>query len=125
MTPLVRTLVPVALLVHGLGMIGGAVWLAVPKGRHQGFGDSWLLARAGPTIQSIVAVLLWGVSGAAFVGAAYAFWSSAPWLDSAILVGAPTTLLAVALWAGSVPIGAYVGAAFAAAMLAAVLLGWL
>jgi hypothetical protein len=123
MTPLVRTLVSLALLVHGLGMIGGAVWLAVPKGRHQGFGDSWLLARAGRTVQSVVAVVLWGTSGLAFVAAAWAFWSSAPWLDSAILVGAPTTLLAVVLWAGSVPIGSYVGAAFAAAMLAAVLLG--
>jgi hypothetical protein len=123
MTPLVRTLVSLALMVHGLGMIGGAVWLAVPKGRHQGFGDSWLLARAGRTVQSVVAVLLWGTSGLAFVAAAWAFWSSAPWLDSAILVGAPTTLLAVVLWAGSVPIGSYVGAAFAAAMLAAVLLG--
>ncbi len=123
MTPLVRTLVPLALLVHGLGMLGGAVWLAVPKGRHQGFGDSWLLARAGRTVQSVVAVLLWGTSGLAFVAAAYAFWSYAPWLDSAILVGAPTTLLAVVLWAGSVPVGVYIGAAFASMMLAAVLIG--
>ena len=123
MTPLVRKLVPLALLLHGLGMTGGAVWLAVPKGRHQGFGDSWLLARAGRTVQSVVAVLLWGTSGVAFVAAAYAFWSSAPWLDSAN----PVRCAGHAARRSAVGrLGARRGlcrAAFAAAMLAAVLLG--
>jgi hypothetical protein len=122
-TPLVRTLVSIALLAHGLGMIGGAVWLALPKGEHKGFGDSWLLARLGRVPQALVAVALWGVSGVAFIFAAYGFWSSASWFSAAIYVGAPTTLLAVALWAGAVPIGAYAGAAFALAMLLAVTLG--
>jgi hypothetical protein len=123
MTPLVRTLVALALLVHGLGMIGGGVWLAVSKGQQQGWGDSWLLARTGRAVQSVVAVLLWCGSGLAFVAAAYAFWTSAPWLDGAVFVGAPTTFLAVILWAGSVPFGAYIGVAFAAVVLAAVVLG--
>jgi hypothetical protein len=123
MAPWVRTVVALALLAHGLGMIGGGLWLAASNGRQQGWGDSWLLGRAGRAVQSIVAVLLWCGSGAAFVAAAYAFWASAPWLDTAILVGAPTTLLAVALWAGAVPVGAYIGAVFAAIVLAAVLLG--
>ena len=123
MSPLVRLLVALALLVHGLGMIGGGVWLAVPKGRHQGFGDSWLLVRAGGVVQAIVAVVLWCGSGVAFVAAAYGFWTSAVWFDSAIWVGAPTTLVAVGLWAGAVPIGAYIGAVFAAFTWVAVILG--
>jgi hypothetical protein len=124
-TPLVRTLVSIALLMHGLGMIGGAVWLALPKGEHRGFGDSWLLIRLGRVPQEIIAVVLWGTAGVSFVAAAYGFWSSASWFSTAIFVGAPATLAAVALWAGAVPVGTYIGAAFALAMLLAVGLGWL
>ena len=123
MSPTVRLLVTLALFMHGLGMIGGALWLAVPKGDPRGFGDSWLLVRMGRTAQAVIAVLLWGGSGVAFVAAAYAFWTAAPWFDTVVLVGAPTTLVAVALWAGSIPIGAYIGAFFALFMLVAVVLG--
>jgi hypothetical protein len=125
MTPLARTVIAVALLMHGLGMVGGGIWLAVSKGQRQGWGESWLLASTGPTLQSVIAILLWGVSGIAFISAAYAFWTSAPWFDTAIYVGAPTTLLAAVLWAGAVPFGTYIGAVFALAMLVAVLAGLL
>lgn len=123
MTPVVRTVIAAALLMHGLGMLGGGIWLAISKGQRPGWGESWLLAPAGPAVQSVVAVLVWGVSGLAFIAAAYAFWSSAPWFDTTIYIGAPTTLLAVVLWAGAVPFGTYIGAVFAVGMLVAVLLG--
>ena len=66
-------------------MLGGAFWLAVPKGEVQGFGESWLWP-AGRIVQAFVAVLVWGVAGIAFVAAAYGFWGC-PWLASAIWVG--------------------------------------
>ena len=97
-----------AFLTHGLGMVGGAVAIALAR-EGAGFGRSWLLARAGRPLETAVGVLLWGAAGIGFIVAAIGFFRYDGYWMTAAWVGAPATVAAIVLWAGVVPTGTYVG----------------
>lgn len=112
-TGTVRWLVTGAFGAHGLGMLGAAGYLPWSmRGPKSDFvGASWLLGSGVPAI--IVGVVLWGVAGVGFVAAAVGFWQGAEWWRLAAWAGSVFTLAAIALWAGSVPAGVYLGGALA------------
>lgn len=112
-----RYLISGAFLMHGLGMLGGAIMVALvgEAAERNGFGQSWLLSKGGAALQSTLGVLIWGAAGAGFVAAAAGFYLDQAWWTNAAWVGAPATLLAIALWAGAVPPGTYAGGALAVA----------
>ena len=110
--------VPVAFIAHGLGMIGGIYFVFATKSWFGGlFGDALLVAR-------ILTALLWVVSGVAFVAAGWGYWHQLEWWRTAAWVAAPTSIVGIALWAGPIPVGTYVGGLMAAATLVALALGW-
>ncbi len=75
---LIKILIPLVLLLHGLGH-GGAIGalIAIDRGLS---GGKWLSARSWlfPNINSraakIIAIIFWGVSLIGFVAAALSFW---------------------------------------------------
>ncbi len=120
MEGILRWAVPLAFLMHGLGMIGGvyfvftkASWLTKALGADAAFNPPRLLI-----------AVIWLVSGVAFVLAAWGFWKDLEWWRTALWIAAPTTLGSVGMAAGAVPPGTYVGAAMAAATMVALALGW-
>jgi hypothetical protein len=115
-----RWIVSGAFLMHGLGMVGGAIMTTVAKARDdRGFGRSWLLSGLSRPIEVVLGALLWGAAGLGFLVAAAGFLGGNSYWATAAWVGAAATLVAVALWAGAVPPGTYVGAALAIAVIAA------
>jgi phosphoglycerol transferase MdoB-like AlkP superfamily enzyme len=101
-----------AFALHGAGMIGAAGYL--PFDKKGGFiGASWLLGSG--TAATVVGVVVWAVAGIGYVVAAYGLWRELGWWQSAALVGAIATLIAIALWFGKVPGGVYAGGALAIA----------
>jgi len=120
MTGIIRWAVPLAFLMHGLGMIGG-MYFIFTKG-------SWLTkalgAEAAFNPARIFVAAVWLVTGVAFVAAAWGFWKDLDWWRTAVWIAAPTTLVGVALAAGAIPTGTYVGAAMAVAAIVALALGW-
>lgn len=109
-------LVSAAFAMHGLGMLGAALTLpiALRSGKAQGFGHSWLLQRFGTDTEALLGTIIWGLAGLGFLVAAVGFLISAPWWVFGVYLGAPLTVVAIALWFGSVPAGAYAGGVFAA-----------
>lgn len=113
-----KWLVPAAFILHGLGMIGGAYFIFTTESWFgSAFGSALVVAR-------VPAALVWVVSGVAFVLAGWGYWHGLEWWRTAVWIAAPTTLVGIALWAGQIPVGTYVGGAMAAATLVALLLGW-
>ena len=112
-TGTIKWLVTGAFAAHGVGMIGAAGYLPWsvrdPKGEF--IGASWLLG--GGFLAIAIGVVVWAIAGAGFIGAAIGFWQGAPWWRPAAWIGSVFTLLAIALWAGKVPFGVYVGGALA------------
>ena len=109
----VKWLVTGAFAAHGLGMIGAAGYLPWSmRGAKSDFvGASWLLGSGVAAI--VVGVIVWAIAGAGFVAAAVGYWQGADWWRQAAWAGSVFTLLAVALWAGNVPVGVYVGGVLA------------
>lgn len=113
-------IVPLAFVMHGLGMIGGVYFVATGRpliASTIGSGSLLMAAR-------LVTSALWVVSGAAFVAAAWGVWTDAEWWRTAAWVAAPTSVVGIALWAGAVPPGTYVGAGMALAVIVALFMGW-
>lgn len=113
-----KWLVPAAFVAHGIGMVGGIYFVFTSKSWFgDAFGDGLMLAR-------IIAAIVWVVSGVAFIAAGWGYWQQTEWWRTAAWVGAPTTLIGIALWAGSIPPGTYLGGLMAAATIVALLAGW-
>lgn len=114
----VRWLVLVVFAAHGLAMTGTAVYL--PWSIRGTKGDfvraSWLLGSG--RFATAVGVVVWLLAGAGFIGAAFGLWQNADWWRPAAWIGSSLTLLAIGLWAGRVPSGAYVGGALSAGIIA-------
>lgn len=101
---LVRYVVSLAFLMHGLGMTGGVYFVFANR--------SWLLSAIGGGRATMLIIgLLWVISGIAFIGSAWGFFQGAEWWRAWAAVAAPTSLAGIILWAGAVPPGTYVGAA--------------
>lgn len=111
-----------AFAIHGLTMAGLGVRLpwSIGAGRDDSIGPSWLLG--GGALAVVVGLVTWLLAGSGFIAAAVGFWFGLDWWPLTALVGAGFTLLAIGLWAGSVPTGAYAGAALAAGTIVFVLL---
>lgn len=113
-------IVPLAFLMHGIGMVGGVYFVVT--------GHPWLSSALGSggllTVVRLATAALWVVSGAAFIVAAWGVWLDAEWWRTAAWIAAPTSVLGIALWAGAVPPGTYVGAGMSLAVIAALLMGW-
>ena len=111
---MVRWLVTGAFGLHGVGMMGAAGYLpwSMRADKSDFIGASWLLGSG--LLAIVIGVLVWFVAGAGFLAAAVGFWQGAAWWRTSAWVGSVFTLLAVALWAGGVPFGVYVGGALAA-----------
>jgi hypothetical protein len=111
---IVRWFVAGVFAAHGLAMFGAALSLpwSTRGTQDEAVGTSWLLGSGG--IAMAVGVVVWLLAGAGFIGAAIGFWQGADWWHLTAWIGSVFTLLAIGLWAGSVPAGAYVGAALAA-----------
>ena len=119
MNGILRWAVPLAFLMHGLGMIGGVYFVLA--------GQGWLARSLGGGTLTTVRILtaaVWIVSGVVFIAAAWAFWKELDWWRTAAWLAAPTTLAGVGLAAGAVPPGTYVGAAMAVAAMVVLALGW-
>lgn len=108
-----RWLVTGAFGAHGIGMLGAAGYLpfSIRSAKDDFIGASWLLGNTGSAV--VLGVVVWAIAGAGFLAAAFGFWQGAEWWRIAAWVGSVFTLLAIALWAGSVPFGVYVGGALA------------
>jgi hypothetical protein len=116
-TDLFRWAAFLAVLVHGIGMVGGVYFVWATRG--------WL-ANALPTraltLARVVVAILWAVSGVLLIGAAWAFFRDLAWWRPWALLGAPLSLAGILLWAGrDLPPGTYVGAALDVAVVAFVL----
>ena len=118
MQQILKWAVPAAFIIHGIGMIGGVYFVFTTKSWFgEALGSALIVAR-------IVTALIWIVSGVAFVAAGWGFWHDLEWWRTAAWIAAPTTLAGIALWAGVIPPGTYVGGAMAVAVIVALLLGW-
>lgn len=108
-----KWLVTGAFAAHGLGMLGAAGYMpwSIRSPKQDFVGASWLLGNG--VLAIVIGVTLWSVAGAGFVAAAVGFWQGAEWWRLAAWVGSAFTIAAIALWAGHVPFGAYVGGALA------------
>lgn len=110
-----RYLVAIAFALHGVGMLGAGLTLPLmTRKTDSGFGHSWLLSKAGPQVEAVAGTIIWGLAGIGFVVAAAGFLLGQSWWTFGAWLGAPATILAVALWFGAVPMGTYVGGVFAA-----------
>lgn len=109
----IRWLVTGAFAAHGVGMIGAAGYLpwSMRAAKPDFIGASWVLGSAALAVA--IGVVVWAIAGAGFVAAAIGFWQGFGWWRLAAWIGSAFTLLAIALWAGSVPFGVYVGGALA------------
>lgn len=119
MNSILHWAVPLAFLLHGLGMIGGIYFVFT--------GAGWLaksLDGGALTAARVLTAAVWLASGVAFVAAAWGFWKDLDWWRTATWIAAPTTLVGVGLAAGAVPPGTYVGAAMAVTAMVALALGW-
>lgn len=108
-------LIAAAFALHGFGMLGAGLTLPVAmRSSDKGFGHSWLFSRVAPGAEPVIGTILWGLSGVGFIiaGAGLAF--GAAWWELGAWLGAPLTILAIALWFGAVPVGTYVGGVLAA-----------
>ncbi len=123
---LLRWLVVIVLVAHGLGHIMGVLeaWTSVPAG----FADRpWLFSDA-VTIESGLGrawSALWLVAMIAFVAAGIGLASNQPWWPTLAVVAAVISLAAVLPWWGVMPMGSEIGAIVVnVVVLAALLPGW-
>ena len=75
---LIKILIPLVLLLHGLGH-GGAigVLIAIDRGLSGGkwlSARSWLFPKINPRAAKVIALIFWGLSLVGFVAAALSFW---------------------------------------------------
>jgi hypothetical protein len=108
-----------AFAMHGLGML--AVGLSLPKQLQNpkgAFGHSWALRRLGPVPESVAGTVLFGLAGIGYLIAAVGLFLGAAWWPLGAWLGAPLTIVAIALWFGSVPAGTYAGGVLAAVTIA-------
>lgn len=108
----------------GILLLGSALTLPVAlrsERTAKGFGHSWALARFGVQTEALIGTIIWGLAGLGFIIAAvgYLFGQQVWWIYGAWL-GAPLTIIAIALWFGALPMGMYV-----AGVMASLALGWL
>lgn len=108
----------------GILLLGSALTLPVAlrtERTAKGFGHSWVLSRLGVDAEALIGTIIWGLAGLGFIVAAvgYVFGQQFWWVYGAWL-GAPMTIIAIALWFGALPMGMY-----AAGVMAALTLGWL
>ena len=110
--------VPFAFIMHGLGMIGGLYFVFTTR--------SWFGAALGGAVLAarLITALIWVVAGVAFAAAGWGYWHDLEWWRTAAWVGAPASLVGIALWAGPIPPGTYVGAAMSLAVIVALAMGW-
>lgn len=122
----VRWLIIVVLLAHGIGHIMGFLesWTSIPAG----FTDQpWVLS-SGVTIESTVGRvfgLLWLAAMTAFVGAVIGLFTHQEWWRSLAIAAAFLSLLAILPWWNTVTAGARVGAVLVdIVVIVALLPGW-
>jgi hypothetical protein len=75
---LIKILIPLVLLLHGLGH-GGAIgaMIALDRGLSGGkwlSARSWLFPNLNPQTAKVIALIFWGLSLIGFVAAALSFW---------------------------------------------------
>lgn len=114
-----RYLISAAFVLHGLGMLGAGLYLPIAMRSEGDFGRSWLLSRWGERFSAITGTILWGLAGLGMMGAGVGLFLGASWWTAFGWLGAPATILAIALWFGAVPMGAYAGGILAALLLGA------
>ncbi len=115
---LLKLLVASAFLVHGLIMLYVAVTFLLPEEARKikersRFFDGWMPY----SLEVVVALMTWGVSGALFVIASVGYWWRFDWWGSVATVASFETLAAVLLWLGVIPPSTYCGAALALGVL--------
>jgi hypothetical protein len=75
---LIKILIPLVLLLHGLGH-GGAIGALIALDRGLSGGKwlsarSWLFPNLAPRAAKVIAMIFWGLSLVGFVAAALSFW---------------------------------------------------
>lgn len=103
-----RWLIPLAVAMHGLGMIGGVYFVFTARSAILG----------GNAVARALVAAMWVISGVALLWAAWAFYQGSDAWRTPGLVGATLSLFGIALWAGSIPPGTYVGAVLDVAIIA-------
>jgi hypothetical protein len=118
-----KLLVAAMFLGHGLAMAGSGAYLpwSIRGTTGDYVRDSWLLGGGGPAVAA--GTVIWLAAGVGFILAAVGVWQGWDWWRTAAWAGAAATLLALGLWFGSVPAGAYAGGVLAAATLAYLVVG--
>jgi hypothetical protein len=118
MKDILKWLVPLAFIAHGIGMVGGTYFVFTSKSWFgDAFGGALLVAR-------IITALIWVVTGVAFVAAGWGYWQGMDWWRTAAWIAAPASVVGIALWAGPIPPGTYVGGLMSLAVIVALALGW-
>jgi hypothetical protein len=101
-------------------VVGVSLPWSIRSSKGDSVGASWLLGVGGLAV--VIGMVVWLLAGTGFIGAAIGFWQDAGWRHWMAWVGAVATLLALGLWAGSIPTGAYVGGVLAAGTIAYLIL---
>lgn len=100
-----KTLVSAAIALHALGMIGGVYFVFATK--------SWLArlvpAESALMVVSVLVAILWVGSGVLLLGGAWGFYGGTSWFRPWLIAGAALSIVGIALWAGRIPVGTYVG----------------
>ena len=113
-----KLLITVVFFVHGLVMLITGVTFLLPESARTVKERSWFLQGWTPfPLEVGLGLGLWGASGVLFIAAAFGHASGADWWGDAATYGGIGTIVAVLVWLGSVPPGAYVGAALALGVL--------
>lgn len=121
---MVRWLFLIGWAMHGIGHVAGVTTAVWPKSGGFAIERPWILPGDVLVTSAIgkLWALPWGVALVLTVASAYGLYTGADWWRQAALLGAVASLVAIVPWARTVPVGAVVGAAFAAGVAAMLVL---
>jgi hypothetical protein len=110
---MLRIVVALVLFAHAIGHVLGPLQvLNISTVKSAWPGESWLLTGLGPTFNQVLALIVWAIALAGFVGAAAVVmnWLPADWWTLLAIGSAVVSLACILLFPGALPMLSLVGA---------------